>query len=99
LRLNRTLERFEDCSVGVSRLCFFKTLRSTPRYVLAESGRDGCESLLKYEEKENEEVVGSVNGKGILRRPSEDYSVWSIRRIFSLGAKEFNEYLRKVIEV
>jgi hypothetical protein len=30
--------------------------------VLVDKGRDGCESLLKYDENENEEVVGRVNG-------------------------------------
>jgi hypothetical protein len=35
--------------------------------VLAVKGRDGCESLLKYAENEKEEVVGSVNGKGMMR--------------------------------
>ncbi len=39
---------------------------TTPRNVLAERGSDGCESLLKYTEKEKEDVVGSVNGNGIM---------------------------------
>jgi hypothetical protein len=33
--------------------------------VLAERGREGCESLLKEEEKEKDEVVGRVKGKGM----------------------------------
>lgn len=33
--------------------------------MLAERGRDGCESLLKEEEKEKDDVVGSVKGKGM----------------------------------
>jgi hypothetical protein len=36
--------------------------------VLAERGSEGWESLEKYVEKENEEVVGSVNGKGMVGR-------------------------------
>lgn len=59
-------ERLGVCSEGESRLCFFNASRRTPRYVLADKGRDGCESLLKYDENENEEVVGRVNGKGIV---------------------------------
>jgi hypothetical protein len=39
--------------------------------VLAERGREGCESLLKYEENEKDEVVGSVKGKGIFTGPLE----------------------------
>jgi hypothetical protein len=35
--------------------------------VLAERGSDGCESQLKKVEKENEDVVGSVKGYGIVR--------------------------------
>jgi hypothetical protein len=40
----------------------------TPRYVLADNGRDGCESLLKNVEKEKADVVGRVNGKGMVVR-------------------------------
>jgi len=61
------VERLEDCSVGGRRLCFFKASLRTPRYVLAESGREGCESLPNDEEKENDEVVGRVSGKGMVR--------------------------------
>ncbi len=35
--------------------------------MLAERGSEGWESLLKYAENENEEVVGSVNGNGMLK--------------------------------
>ena len=59
-------ERCDDCSAAWRRLCFFSASRKTPRYVLAESVRDGCESLLKQEEKEKDEVVGSVSGNGMV---------------------------------
>lgn len=58
--------RFEDCCEGVSRLCLFSTSRRTPLYVLAVKGSEGCESLVKYDEKENEDVVGSSSGKGMI---------------------------------
>jgi hypothetical protein len=38
----------------------------TPLYVLARKGRDGCEELSKHVEKEKDEVVGNVNGKGMI---------------------------------
>ena len=63
-------ERCDDCSDDGNRLCFFSVSRKTPRYVLADKGRDGCESLLKYAENEKEDVVGSLNGKGIMRELS-----------------------------
>jgi hypothetical protein len=40
--------------------------RNTPRYVLALNGSEGCELLSKDEEKEKEEVVGNLNGNGML---------------------------------
>lgn len=35
--------------------------------MLAQMGREGCEWLLKCEENEKDEVVGRVNGKGMLK--------------------------------
>jgi hypothetical protein len=46
----------------------FNASRRTPRCVLADNGRDGCDSLLKCEENEKDEVVGSVNGKGMMAK-------------------------------
>ena len=40
--------------------------RNTPRYVLALNGSEGCELLSNDEEKEKEEVVGNLNGNGML---------------------------------
>ena len=60
------LERLLDCSFGGRRLWRLSASRRTPRYVLADSGREGCESLLKNVEKANEEVVGRVNEKGMV---------------------------------
>lgn len=34
--------------------------------MLADRGSEGCESHVKYVEKENEDVVGSMNGYGML---------------------------------
>lgn len=51
---------------GGDRLCFFRASLTTPRWPLAVNGSEGCESQLKHEEKENEDVVGRTKGKGIL---------------------------------
>jgi hypothetical protein len=72
--LRRIAERCADCSDAGRRLCFFNASRNTPRYVLADKGSDGCESLLKYEEKEKDEVVGSVSGKGITVGSDQDFT-------------------------
>jgi hypothetical protein len=53
---------------GGSLLCFFNASLTTPRCVLAWRGKEGCDSLVKLEEKENADVVGRVNGKGIVQR-------------------------------
>lgn len=40
--------------------------------MLADKGSEGCESLLKYVENENDEVVGSVNEKGMVVKGSNE---------------------------
>lgn len=42
--------RLEGWDEGGRRLCFLRTSRTTPRWVLAVRGREGCESQVKFEE-------------------------------------------------
>lgn len=59
--------RAGPCDEGGSLLNFLSASLTTPRCVLALRGREGCDSLVKLEEKENDDVVGSMNWKGMLQ--------------------------------
>jgi hypothetical protein len=80
LRHCRSEDRFVAWDCGERRLCFFRLSRRTPRYVLAVRGSDGCELLSKYAEKENNEVVGSVKGNGMIPSPVESYLMFLSRQ-------------------
>lgn len=54
------------CADLERRLCDFSDERTVARWVLAAKGRDGWVGDSRYVEKENAEVVGRVNGKGML---------------------------------
>lgn len=54
--------RLALCDCGEDLLCFLRTSRTTPRWVLAERGREGWDSQVKLEEYEKAEVVGRTNG-------------------------------------
>lgn len=58
--------RFGPCDDGGSLLYLFNASLTTPRCVLALRGREGWDSLVKLDEKENDDVVGRANWKGIL---------------------------------
>jgi hypothetical protein len=64
--LEITVAKLPMRAFGGSRLCFFKASLTTPRWPLAVKGSDGCESQVKQDEKENEDVVGRTKGNGIL---------------------------------
>lgn len=66
-RLDMTVVTFEICDDDGSLLCFLSASLTTPRYVLALRGSDGCELEVMLDEKEKEEVVGRTKGKGILK--------------------------------
>ena len=57
--------RLDALDEGGRRLCFFSTLRSTPRWVEAAKGNEGWVVLLAKDEKGRGEVVGNVNAKGM----------------------------------
>lgn len=57
--------RLDACADLESRLCAFSEERTVARCVLAAMGNDGWEGDSRYVEKENAEVVGRANGKGI----------------------------------
>jgi hypothetical protein len=52
---------------GGRRLCFLSVSRTTPRWVLAWRGSEGCESQVKLDEKEKDDVVGSTKGYGMVK--------------------------------
>lgn len=61
-----TAERLADWEAAGSLLCFLSESLTTPRWVLALRGNEGWDSQLKLEEYEKDEVVGRMNGKGIM---------------------------------
>ncbi len=52
--------------VPVIRLCLLSASRSLERAVDAATGKEGCVLLLKDVEKLTKDVVGRLNGKGIM---------------------------------
>lgn len=70
-RFDTTEGRAGACEDGGSLLYFFKASLTTPRWVLALRGREGCDSLVKLDEKVNDDVVGKANRKGISRETTE----------------------------
>lgn len=66
LRASLTLERWLAWDDAGRRLCDLSASRSTDRCVVAVNGRDGCVDEKKYSVNDVDDVVGSVNGNGIV---------------------------------
>lgn len=87
--LEMTVARLAPREFGGSRLCFFNASLTTPRCALAVSGRDGCESQLRDDEKAKDEVVGRTKGKGMVR-----WGLYGGRRPLAKEADEMMSCIR-----